>query len=73
MHLSLLSDASVSRDGFAANAPRAPHGRAHLEGVMRGLVFLAAISVLLCLAIVTGHAQPRDASAGYAQSFDPQR
>ncbi len=73
MHLSLLSDASVSREGFAASAPRAALGRAHRDGVLRGLLFLAAISVPLCLAIVTGHARLADASAGYAQSFDAQR
>ena len=71
MHSSLLSDASVSREGFAA--PRAAVGRAHRDGVVRGLLFLAAISVPLCLAIVTGHARLADASAGYAQSFDAQR
>jgi hypothetical protein len=53
MHLSLLSDAPASGGDVTANAPRAPHGRAPLEGVMRGIVFLAAISVPLCLAIVT--------------------
>ena len=73
MHLSLLSDASVTHEGFAAVSPQGSPGRAHRQGVLRGLLFLAAISVPLCLALLTGHAHPADASTGYAQSFDAQR
>lgn len=75
MHLSLLSDASVSHDAAFANGRSSAHtvGPAHREGVMRGLLFLAAISIPLCLALVTGHARLADASAGYAQTFEAQR
>lgn len=72
MHLSLLSDASVTRESFAS-ATQTPVGRAHRNGVLRGLLFLAAISVPLCLAVVTGHKPLSDASAGYAQTFEAQR
>lgn len=73
MHLSLLSDASVSNKRFAPTAAPAQVGRAHRDGVLRGVLFLAAISVPLSLAIVTGHAHLADASSGYGQSFEAQR
>ena len=66
MHLSLLSDT-----GFAhQHSDERALGRAHRDGVLRGLAFLAVIAVPFGLAVVTGHAGHRDPSAGYAQSFE---
>lgn len=72
MHLSLLSETPATHHAVAGERTNS-RGRAHRDGLVRGIVFLAAISIPLCLAIVTGHARLADASAGYAQSFDAQR
>ena len=66
MHLSLLSDT-----GFAhQHRTERSLGRAHRDGLLRGLAFLAIIAVPFGLAVATGHAGHRDASAGYAQTFE---
>ena len=66
MHLSLLSDTGFAHQHRTERAL----GRAHRDGLLRGLAFLAVIAVPFGLAILTGHARHHDASAGYAQSFD---
>ena len=72
MHLSLLSETPVTHNVLASEQTQS-RGRAHRDGLVRGILFLAAISIPLCLAIMTGHSRLTDASAGYAQSFDAQR
>ena len=59
MHLSLLSDTGSSRDtstGYDEPTLVRSLGRPHLDGLIRGLAFLAAIALPLSLAIATGHA-----------------
>lgn len=65
MHLSLLSDTSFANQHRTERAL----GRAHRDGLLRGLAFLAVVAVPFVLAVATGHAGHRDPSAGYAQSF----
>lgn len=65
MHLSLLSDTGFAHQHRTERAL----GRAHRDGLLRGLAFLAVIAVPFALAIATGYAAHRNPSAGYAQSF----
>ena len=66
MHLSLLSDTGFAHQYRNERAL----GRAHRDGLLRGLAFLAVIAVPFGFAVATGHAGHRNPSAGYAQSFE---
>ncbi len=74
MHLSLLSD-SVFSDRIDAEPTMQPtsNGRAHRDGLVRGLLFMVAVAIPFCLAVATGHSAQTHPSSGYAQSFADER
>lgn len=53
MHLSLLSDSYLSDSLRDAGRlpPEGSHGRAHRDGLLRGLLFVAALALPLALTI----------------------
>ena len=57
MHLSPLSDGFLSDRFDDAGTPDAPdlpgYGRAHRDGLLRGLALLCVLIALLCLAMVS--------------------
>ena len=74
MHLSLLSDGLLSDRTETAGQPRLNlSARAHREGLVRGLLFMAAIAIPFCLAVATGGGVHHDPSSGYAQAFADER
>ena len=74
MHLSLHTGGFLSGRRGNADQPLqlAACGRAHREGLIRGLLFMAAIAIPFCLAVATGHGVHHDPSGGYAQAFAEQ-
>jgi len=79
MHFSLSDTVTSSEPGASERLERSAHrnasviGRTHRDGLIRGLLFIAAISLPLGLAIATGYAGHHHPSAGYAQAFDTPR
>ena len=80
MHLSPLPDtatpsgpAAISSAGLAEQSHSSMRCRPYRDRLIRALLFAAALSLPLALAIATGSTGLHDPSAGYALAFDTPR